>query len=43
MSRFFRHIFLPAVAPLALFAIALTPVEVFGCRNRGLLAFTVTP
>ena len=42
MSRFFRNFLIPCVAPIVFFAIALTPVEVFGCRTRGLLALAVS-
>jgi hypothetical protein len=42
MTRTFRHIALPAVAPLLFFSIAAIPVEAIGCRNRGLLAVAVT-
>jgi hypothetical protein len=42
VSQFFRNFLIPCVAPIAFFAIALTPVEVFGCRTRGLLALTVS-
>lgn len=42
MGRFFRHIVLPAVAPALFFAIACTPVQVIGCRNRGLLALSLS-
>ena len=42
MTRAFRHIALPAVAPLLFFSIAAIPVETIGCRNRGLLAVAVT-
>jgi hypothetical protein len=41
MTRTFRHILLPALAPAAFFLIAITPVEVLGCFNRGLLALSV--
>lgn len=37
----FRHIVIPALFPLAFFAIAAIPVEVIGCRNRGLLALAI--
>ncbi|HKX04787.1 MAG TPA: hypothetical protein VJX71_19990 [Methylomirabilota bacterium] len=33
-----RHLVLPAVAPLAVIGLYFTPVLVFGCVNRGLLA-----
>jgi hypothetical protein len=35
------HILYPAIMPALFFLIALTPVEVLGCRNRGLLAFLI--
>ena len=41
MTRPFRHIFLPALAPAAFFLTASTPVEVLGCFNRGLLALSI--
>ncbi|HEV3346798.1 MAG TPA: hypothetical protein VHC93_06905 [Methylomirabilota bacterium] len=33
-----RHLVLPAVAPAALIGLYFTPVLLFGCVNRGLLA-----
>jgi len=33
-----RHIALPAVAPAAVTGLYFTPVAVFGCVNRGLMA-----
>lgn len=42
MSRTFRHIVLPSVAPLLFLIIAAIPVETIGCRNRGLLAVLIT-
>jgi len=41
MSLIQRHIILPFLAPLLFFAVAATPVEVLGCRTRGLLAFAI--
>lgn len=41
MTRLQRHFFLPAFAPLLFFAVALSPVEWLGCRNRGLLAVII--
>jgi hypothetical protein len=32
---------IPSLLPIAFFAIAATPVEVLGCRNRGLLALLI--
>ena len=40
-DRIFRHILLPAFAPVLFLVIATTPVDVLGCRNRGLLAIAV--
>lgn len=42
MSRLVRHVLIPGAVPLLFFAIALTPVDVLGCRTRGLLALTVS-
>ena len=42
MTRFVRLVVIPWAAPLLFFAIALTPVEVLGCRMRGLLALSVS-
>jgi hypothetical protein len=36
-----RHIALPAVAPAAVVGLYFTPVLLFGCVNRGLMAFAV--
>ena len=41
MNLFFRHIALPAIAPAAIVGLYLTPVQVFGCANRGLMALAV--
>lgn len=41
MTPFQRHVLLPALVPLLFLAVAATPVEVLGCRNRGLLALTI--
>lgn len=41
MTRAFRHIVLPAMAPLLFMAVAAIPVETIGCRNRGLLAVCI--
>jgi len=37
-----RHVALPALAPAALIGLYFTPVLLFGCVNRGLLAVAVT-
>jgi len=36
--RLAAHALLPALAPLAMTALAFTPVTLFGCVNRGLIA-----
>jgi hypothetical protein len=41
MKRIIYHIIIPAVMSTAFFAIASTPVEVLGCRTRGLLALLI--
>ena len=41
MNPVIRHILLPAVAPILFFAVAMTPVDLLGCRTRGLLAFAI--
>jgi hypothetical protein len=40
-DRIFRHILLPAFSPVLFLVIATMPVDVLGCRNRGLLAIAV--
>jgi hypothetical protein len=41
MRVFVRHIALPAVAPAAVIGLYFTPVLLFGCVNRGLMAMAV--
>ena len=41
MKRIIYHILLPAFMPAIFFRVAFTPVEVLGCRNRGLLALMI--
>jgi hypothetical protein len=36
-----RHVALPAVAPVAIVGLYFTPVLLFGCVNRGLLALAI--
>ena len=36
-----RHVALPAMAPAAIVGLYFTPVLLFGCVNRGLLALAV--
>ena len=40
-NPFVRHVALPALAPAALIGLYFTPVLLFGCVNRGLLAVVV--
>ena len=40
-NPFVKHVALPAIAPAALIALYFTPVLLFGCVNRGLLAVGV--
>ena len=40
-DRIFRHILLPAFAPILFLVVATTPVDVLGCSNRGLLAIAI--
>jgi hypothetical protein len=42
LSLLLRHVALPALAPLALVGLYLTPLAVVGCAERGLLALAVT-
>ena len=41
IEAFLRHVALPAVAPAAIIGLYFTPVLLFGCVNRGLLALAV--
>lgn len=41
LSVFLAHIALPAVAPAALIGLYFTPVLLFGCVKRGILALAV--
>ena len=41
MNRIVSHLLLPALLPVLFFVVAFTPVEVLGCRNRGLLALLI--
>lgn len=40
-NRLMRHVVAPAVVPALFFAVAAMPVDVLGCRTRGLLAVSV--
>ena len=39
--RIVYHVILPAILPVLFFTVALTPVEVLGCRLRGLIALFI--
>jgi hypothetical protein len=41
MRRIGNFLALPALVLILFFAVAATPVEVLGCRNRGLLAVSM--
>lgn len=41
MNMFLRHVALPAAAPAAVVGLYFTPVLLFGCVNRGLMALVV--
>ena len=41
MNRIVRFLALPPLVPIFFFAVAATPVELLGCRNRGLLAVSI--
>lgn len=40
-NAFVRHVVVPAVAPATIVGLYFTPVMLFGCVNRGLMALTV--
>jgi hypothetical protein len=39
--KLLHYLLIPSLLPIAFFAVAATPVEVLGCRNRGLLALLI--
>lgn len=41
MNRALHHTIIPAAIPAIFFAVANTPIDWFGCRNRGLIAVTI--
>jgi hypothetical protein len=41
MKRTIYHLIIPLIVAIAFFIIAGTPVEVLGCRTRGLLALSI--
>lgn len=41
MNLIVRHMILPAIVPALFFAVAAMPVEVLGCRTRGLVAVMI--
>jgi len=40
-NQIYRHILLPAFAPVLFLAVATTPVDLLGCVTRGLLAVAI--
>jgi len=41
MKQFIPHIIIPAIMPVNFFIIVNTPVDVLGCRTRGLFAVLI--
>jgi hypothetical protein len=41
LSTVLKHAALPAIAPAAIVGLYFTPVLLFGCVNRGLLALAI--
>lgn len=42
MSRVTRHLFIPSIVTVLFFIVALSPVELLGCRTRGLIALLIS-
>lgn len=42
MQRIKKHIIIPGLLSAAFFAVAFSPVAVFGCRLRGILALSIS-
>jgi hypothetical protein len=41
MKHAVRHIIIPAIMPILFLITASTPVEILGCRTRGLIALAI--
>ena len=41
MGRIVYHLMIPTIMPAVFFAIAFMPVQVMGCRTRGLIALLI--
>jgi hypothetical protein len=41
MNRITYHLIIPSIMTVVFFVIATAPVEVFGCRTRGLIALLI--
>jgi hypothetical protein len=41
MNRITYHLIIPSIMAVVFFVIATTPVEVLGCRTRGLIALLI--
>ena len=41
MKRITDHILIPGIMPIVFFIIATTPVELLGCRTRGVIALLI--
>lgn len=40
-DRIVKHIIIPALAPAAFLSVAMLPVDLLGCRTRGLIAAVI--
>jgi len=38
MNKVTKHVAIPAIVPAIFFVVASLPIELLGCRNRGLIA-----
>ena len=41
MNKKAKHLLMPVIIPLTFTVIALTPIEILGCRLRGLIAVSI--
>jgi hypothetical protein len=42
MQQIRKHIIIPGLVSVAFFAVAFSPVDILGCRLRGLLALSIS-
>lgn len=38
MKHVFHHVVIPSIVPIVFFTMTAIPIELIGCRNRGLMA-----